>query len=363
MIGIIVGSLMYVYVPYYYILTYSILCLVVGSVFFMNATATTWRLWLLAMNAICILYSIRYFNYEFKPAVTIMIMSLGIYIATYYLSHWIGTSNRVIQSLMGIFGYVLVNFCIWLAYIPIHIKQVHMAKTHMGKLHIPSTRTIYHILAWIGIVCSILGLGVTPFIPYRFLLGVYLIILASIFLMSLLYILNQPSIYPGKSSPQQSVSNTKTVDIGKYAVVISAEKMAKVVRTPYTYSIGFNLVIVPTTGANKDVTVMTINNNLDIRYNTETGILSFWGIPEGTSTEFVGLYRNYIIPVQTWVLVSINILDGKVDIGINNTLKNSTEVILKNQPPIGPLTVGDKTVSWVKGFVKNIQITNRMYIL
>lgn len=370
-LSIIVGSLMYVYFPYWYIFTYTILCLLIGSIFFMKATPSTWRLWVLLINLICMFYSIQYFGYTFKPTVTILVMSLGIYIATYYLSTFIGPSSRIVHTIAIMIGYLLVDFGIWLFKFHIHLKPI----TGVTPVVLPTSSYSqsmgttsswigdpYKILAWTGIVISGLGLGAIPYLPNRMVVIMYLIVLTSIMYLCLWYIINQKLPFPGTTSHIKTVSHSQIVDIGQYEVVIPADKLNKSIQTKYNYSIGFQLIILPTTGSDKDLSVININNNIDIRYNTQTGILSFWGIPEGRS-DFVAIYRNYVIPLQTWMFVVINLIDGRMDIGINNLLKKSTDIILQDQLHRGIVSVGDRTGSWVKGFIKDIQISNKLYIM
>ena len=355
-IGIIIctilGSLLYVYRPYYYVIAYAILCMGIGTLGMTNTSPTMWTIVILSIYMVCIISSIIYFNYKVKPTISILVVSIVIYIFTNRLFNIIYNSNKpfsnnTIQSIHALL--VLILFGIVTAII-------HLV------IHPPSEKTLSSIYTYLTIIGICFGILFAIWIyMYTTIQHVYILIFITCIALVIFlawYILKKKHY---NSFPSSFLINTPT-SITPSRILVTDEQFNKIRNTPYKYSIIFDLLILPGIGTNKDVSIIRIDNNIDIRYNNATGILSIWGWREGYY-DFNMLYGNYIIPLQKWTSILINVLDGKVDLAINNVLKMSTNILLKNQYRFGNIRIGDGKASWIKGYIQNIHISNTMYII
>ena len=362
-IGIIVcivaGSILYAYYPYYYVLTYAILCICIASLGIAYTTPTLWNIIIYGIYIVCILSSIIYFNYKLKPTISILVGSFVIYLVTRYLmmqwssSNTQGSNNNIIESAHATF--VLISFgiligSIWAIFNTDWSKSPTISSSDKSYL--------YTTILVLGIVISMIILLYMYTLRYHIIYaGIYAIPICIIIVCIWFLIMN--SYKPANTS---FLINTPTL-VSRSKIIISSDHFNRIRKNTYKYSIMFEMIIFPSSGTNQDVSIINIDNNLEIKYNNATGILSFWGIRQGSSNKFELLYGHYIIPLQTWISVVINIIDGKLDIGINHILKMSTNIILTNQHKTGNVSIGDNNASWIKGYIKNIHISDTLYIM
>jgi hypothetical protein len=185
-----------------------------------------------------------------------------------------------------------------------------------------------------------------------------LAILVAVVCILLIYVMYR--YIKANKKPKNVLAETQ-MPIDTYGVLLSSDEMKVIRPNQYRYNIQFSLLLVPYLGTNTNYPIITIDNNIELRYNSVTGILSLWAIPLNEST-FVMLYGNYYAPLQTWLPCIINILDGKLDFFINSQVKFSTNIIPSQRYLNDALTIGTTENEVMKGYIKNIVIYNDIYI-
>lgn len=303
-VGIFIFALFYIYLPYTYVGAYAILLICIGSLILYSFEGTNWVIFILMCN---ILSSI-YLQGKITPTMIIWILSIGIYLLVQY---YIFKPNTII---------------------------IDKARKYSIKYLLPIIATGIGIILW-------------------YILAIWLL---------------TTQIFSSKSKNTKISSNAPyqapvAIDptpkkIGNYTIILTKDQMDTIRPNRYRYHLQFSLQLMPFTGNNTEYSIITIDDNIDIRYNSNTGILSVWSIPMDQVSRFNLIYGTYYAPIQTWFDCVVNVSDGKLDFFVNSQLKLSANIIPNPQDSPVALTIGDKVNSVFKGTIKNIQVNDGIYV-
>jgi hypothetical protein len=329
---IIISVISYIYYPVIYVGLTALFAVIIGLIVIYINRGINWILFILVCNIFASIYlkSNQYI-------ITLWITSLGLYTLLLYLLE-IGNKEYT--------KYPIVNkIFICLLIIGLYIVATWTITQPKGIYIIWSILTLYILLyAYLNNLyeASIINLGI-------------LVAIVSIVLFYIMY------LYITSIPKPKNIVVENPIPIDKYSVLLTSSKMDEIRPNQYRYNIQFSVWLVPYLGTNKDYSILTIDNNIELRYNSVTGILSLWAIPLNETT-FIMLYGNYYAPLQTWLPFIINILDGKLDFFINSHLKFSTNIIPTQLYLTNAITIGSKENNIMKGYIKNIMVYNDIYI-
>ena len=319
-----------------YVVACSLIAVIIGAIVIYINKGVSWILYILLCNSI----STIYLQGDIKQSITIWVVSLGIYACILYLlqntkdtSHKNDILTNIYISLFSILLYILAIFTI--LYYGIYV--------------------VWGILS----VCILLY---NYYIGYLSIVWVCVIAMLLIIVLFVLWTRNHKSTNVATTNMSTYVIKNTPIKINKYKILLTQKLMDLIRPNKYRYNVQFSLWLHPYTSSNTSYSILTIDNNIDIKYNSITGILSVWTVKMGDNTTFTQLYGNYYAPLQTWIVCVINIVDGKLDLFIQSILKFSENIILNQQDTPTPLTIGDTSNSVMKGFIKNLKITNGEYI-
>ena len=329
---------LYIYLPYTYVVACATLALIIGFtvIHIYGGASVNWIMYILLCNFI----ATAYLHKEIQPSVTIWVVSLGIYASILYIQQNSKPTSRI--------NTILQNIYIVLFIILVYIISV-LTLLYYGIY------TLWGILS----VCILLY---NYYIGYLSIVWVCVIVTLLIIVIFVVWKRNNNSNNVVTQDRSTYVIKNTPIEINPYKILLTQKQMDRIRPNKYRYNIQFSLWINPYTSSNTSYSMVTIDNNIDIKYNAITGILSVWIRKMGDDTTFTQLYGNYYAPLQTWIVCVINIIDGKLDMFIQSQLKLSSDIILNQQDTPNPLTIGDIQNSVMKGFIKNVKITNGEYI-
>lgn len=329
---VIISSICYIYFPVIYAGLAALFAIIIGLIVIYINRGVNWILFILVCNIFASIYlkSKQYI-------ITLWITSLGLYTLLLYLLE-LGNKEYTTNPILN-------KIFICLLIIGLYVLSTWTITQPQGIYIIWSILTIYILLyAYINNLyeASIINLG----------------ILVAIVCLVLIYIMY---LYINSIPKPKNVVIENPIPIDTYRVLLTSSQMEKIRPNQYRYNIQFSLWLVPYLGTNKDYSILTIDNNIELRYNSVTGILSLWAIPLKETT-FIMLYGSYYAPLQTWLSCIINILDGKLDFFINSHLKFSTNIIPTQLYLTNAITISSKENNIMKGYIKNIMVYNDIYI-
>jgi hypothetical protein len=164
-----------------------------------------------------------------------------------------------------------------------------------------------------------------------------------------------------KNQSKGVLFDTYAVIVGPYKKILTKSQLNELRANRYKYSIQFDLQIIPQSENSVEASLIKIDEVIDIKYNSITSVLSIHVLQNGQK-EYTIIYDSHYSPKQLWNTYTLNIIDGKLDVFIDNRLKISKRVIL-SEPNIDiGLSIGDKRNRTNKGYIRRIIFRDDIYI-
>jgi hypothetical protein len=164
-----------------------------------------------------------------------------------------------------------------------------------------------------------------------------------------------------KNQSKGVLFETYPVIVGPYKTILTKTQFNELRKHKYKYSIQFDLQIIPQSENSMEASLIKIDDVIDIKYNSITSVLSIHVLQNGQK-EYTIIYDSHYSPKQIWNTYILNILDGKLDVFIDNRLKISERVILGETSNTIGLSIGDKYNRTNKGYVRRIIVRDDIYI-
>lgn len=355
--------LLYIYYPYYYVVAYSFFLIYLGILLLTEYTHRTnieydtrlfgayvygahipavWYIYIMVCNVILT----NYVPYNIKTVITIWVTSLGVYIlATYFIKQILHYINIPTNSLSNHAFHKL--YLALMSFITIMYLGIGYVLIHYGLYGIWAINTV--LIA----IIEYIAIPHTSRSAYNFIR-----LLAPLLLC--IYILYY--IYKAYQSRYMGILfKNDPLLIGPYKKILTKLQFNELRVNAYKYSIQFDLRIIPQYETIMDASMIKIDDTIDVRYNSITSVLSIYVLPSG-QTEYTLIYGGNYSPSQVWTTYIFNIIDGRLDLFIGNSLKFTQKVILgDNRTDIG-LTIGDKNNRPNKGYIRSIIIRDNIYV-
>jgi hypothetical protein len=343
--------LMYRNYPYLYAFTYSAFLIFIGILLLDAAMSTkrydpymysVWYLYIVVCNIILMNYVPR----TSENIITIWVTSLGVYILSmYFIKH--------ITKYIGIPIYELTRW----SFVSVYSALVlYITLIYLGIWHLFKNYGLYGAWAANTIVIAVLEYIDTPNRPISLYTLVRLIATSLVCMYVLYYIYNAY-----KNQSKGVLFETYPVIVGPYKTILTKTQFNELRKHKYKYSIQFDLQIIPQSENSMEASLIKIDDVIDIKYNSITSVLSIHVLQNGQK-EYTIIYDSHYSPKQIWNTYILNILDGKLDVFIDNRLKISERVILGETSNTIGLSIGDKYNRTNKGYVRRIIVRDDIYI-
>ena len=322
----------------------------------------------------------RQFGYSYTMLITIWVSAYFIFILTYVIARLVVGIANITSVFVGVGIRLLLTMAIfglmgWIMGLSMKISNFNI---FAGMFTSFQMLTVLGVIVLVAIVRAIIIFTyqyptlVIPVINYHIPMRWVRYFLVIFTILATIYI----QLYPMISSSMKYRKHTLTQDtypVNVHAIVVTPEVFSSKRLSRYNYCVYFDLLLMPCNGTNTNVSIICIDDNIDIRYNVTSSILSVWGLRDGSS-EYTMIYGSYTVPIQTWCSYVFSITDGIIDIFINGVLKTSVSIILKSSameiysgsgsgsaslPVSGGIVVGDTPTSSIQGYVKNISISSK----
>lgn len=369
----------YLYIRAYqtFVFWYALITLVIGLWYILH-TINISTIITVGVYGICMWALFRQFGYSYTMLLTVCISSCVIFILTYILARGLLGIANITSVFVGVGIRLLLTMAIfglmgWIMGLSMKVSNYNIFAgifTSFRMITVLSVIVLVVIVRALIIATYQYPTWVVPVFNYhiptrwvRYFLVMFTIV-ATIYLQ----------LYPMMSSSMEFQKHTLTQDtypVNVYTVVVTPEIFSSKRQSRYNYCVYFDLLIMPSNGTNTNTSVIGIDDNINIRYNVTSGILSVWGLRDG-SLEYTMIYGSYTVPIQTWESYVLNVSDGILDIFINGNLMTSVSIILKSTDinsdgsgsgrrtqSSGGIVIGDINMSSIQGYVKNIAISSK----
>ena len=348
---VIVFLLMYINYPYFYAFTYALFLIYIG-ILLLDASINTlqygpytdfiWYLYIVVCNVILM----NYVPKNSKNIITIWITSLGVYILSAYF----------IKNITKYIGIPICKLTKWTFVAIYSALALYITFMYIFLWYLFKNYGLYGAWAVNTILIAVIEYLATP----NSRIDSYKLIRLSTISVVCMYVLYY--IYNAYKNQSKGVLfDTYAVIVGPYKKILTKSQLNELRANRYKYSIQFDLQIIPQSENSVEASLIKIDEVIDIKYNSITSVLSIHVLQNGQK-EYTIIYDSHYSPKQLWNTYTLNIIDGKLDVFIDNRLKISKRVIL-SEPNIDiGLSIGDKRNRTNKGYIRRIIFRDDIYI-